>query len=319
MVDPLGVRASTAWVLSQARSVSIDSGALHHICETFDTRAQVPAWNSEYHFGDGTARTATYIFVLDALNFCFWSQPRWTIEYHGQQLGGYWALAASLKRAIENGLDLTDATLLSQLDEEQLARIFRGQGTIPLLKERAANAREVGHVLVRNFSGQASNLIEACRYDAAQIAGTVADLCGSFRDVAGYRGRSIQFYKRAQIFAADLFGAFGGLSWGALRGLDALTCFADYKLPQILRAWGVLRYAEPLAARIDTCAEIAAGSEEEIEIRAATVCAVEQMRDELSRRGLPLTSVQIDWALWEAAQHTVPDGKPYHHTRTIFY
>ena len=63
----------------------------------------------------------------------------------------------------------------------------------------------------------------------------------------------------------------------------------------------------------------AAGSDAEVEIRAATVQAVERLRACLSARGENVRSVQIDWALWDAAQAAPADGKPYHRTRTIYY
>jgi hypothetical protein len=37
-----------------------------------------------YHYADGTDLTAQYVFVLDALNFCFW--PLANYEY--EQLAG---------------------------------------------------------------------------------------------------------------------------------------------------------------------------------------------------------------------------------------
>ena len=317
--DSLGIRAGAQWVMSQATYVSLEEPALQAACENFAHRLPVPEWNTRYHFGDGTGRTANYIFVLDALNFCFWGEPRWKIDYEGQTLDGYWALAASLKRAISTGRDITDAHFLQTLDEKKLGEILQGEGEIPLLAERAANAREVGETLLRHYGGQTTNLIEQCHFDAIEIVRTVVAHCASFRDEAAYKGRKVPIYKRAQIFAADLYGVSGGAGWGALRNLDALTCFADYKLPQILRRMGVIRYREELARRIDARTEIPAGSEEEIEIRAATIVAVESMREYLSARGTPLSSVQIDWALWEAAQGAAPDGKPYHRTRTIFY
>ena len=36
-------------------------------------------------------------------------------------------------------------------------------------------------------------------------------------------------YKRAQIFAGDLFGAFGGRGLGAFHDIDQITMFADYR------------------------------------------------------------------------------------------
>jgi hypothetical protein len=317
--DPLGVRAAAARVVAQARYVVIDDQALQAACTGFGAQLSVPEWNDEYHFGDGTERTANYILLLDGLNFSFWGEPRWGIDYRGQTLDGYWALAAALKRAIEDGADVTDARLLAELDEAALAHILRGQGVIPMLRERCAHAREIGRVLRDQFGGQCAQLVEGCGYSASGVAQSVVEHFGSFHDAPSYHGQTVPIYKRAQIVAADLYGAFGGQGWGALEGIESLTCFADYKLPQILRRWGVLRYAESLAERVDARIEIPAGSDEEIEIRAATIDAVERMRVALSQRGVNMTSMQIDWALWEAAQDRPPDGKPYHRTRTIYY
>lgn len=319
MDDPLGVRSSARAVMGAAHSVSIDGDALSRLCADFDAHLRVPEWNARYHFGDGTPRTANYILLLDALNFSFWGDPRWQITYRGEHLDGYWALAASLKRAIEDGDDITDARRMASLDAEALAHILRGANRIPLFDERLAHVHEVGGVLLAKFDGQIARLVERCAYDAPTLVAQVVSDFPSFRDEALYHGQIVKLYKRAQIFAADLYGAFGGAGWGELRNIGALTCFADYKLPQILRRFGVLRYTDELALAIDSRSEIAAGSDEEIEIRAATIVAVEQMREALAKRGTAVTSVQIDWALWDAAQGAPPDGKPYHRTRTIYY
>ena len=319
MDDPLGVRFAAARVAEQARHVRIDEQALQTVCAGFEQQLRVPAWNRDYHFGDDTERTANYILLLDALNFSFWGEPRWSVEYHGAQLNGYWALAAALKHAIEGGLDLTNARVLADMDEGTLAGVLRGRGVIPLLHERWAHAREVGRVLLDKFEGQFARLIEHSSFDAADVSQRVIEHFSSFRDAPVYHGLSVPIYKRAQIVAADLYGAFGGERWGALEGIERLTCFADYKLPQILRRWGVLCYSDSLAQRVDTRIEIPAGSVEEIEIRALTVAAIERLHAALSIRGICLSSVQIDWALWDAAQGQPPDGKPYHHTRTIYY
>ncbi|MBI3733867.1 MAG: hypothetical protein HY259_10495 [Chloroflexi bacterium] len=315
--DPLGVRASAEFVMSQARTVSLDEQAIERVCANFASELPVPAWNHQYHFGDGTPRTANYILLLDALNFSFWGEPRWDLAYRGERLNGYWALAAGLKRAIEEGRDIADAGFLSRMDSATLGHILRGEGVIPLLEQRAAHAREVGAVLCEKYHGQCARLIEAAGFDAPAVAQAVVENFPSFRDEAVYHGRAVKFYKRAQIVAADLFGAFGGRQWGALSRMDTLTCFADYKLPQILRRFGVLGYADALAARVGARREIPAGSDEEIEIRAATIAAVERIRARLNGRGVAVNSVQIDWALWDAAQGT--GDEPYHRTRTVFY
>jgi putative queuosine salvage protein len=350
--DPLGVLETTAPVLQHARYVKIDADAIEHAADALaQRRVEPPAWNYDHHFFDGTARTVSYIFLLDTLNFCFWGKPKWTIEYRGKTLDGYWALAASLKRAAEADPRILDAAYLAQISPDDLAQILRGKGEIPLFIERWRNVRELGAVLRDRWDGEAARLVESAQGDAARLVALIADSFSSFNDVAIYqplvslrgaakRRRSnlqtvkerhysfgankdissvVRFLKRAQILVADLWGSFGGKQWGEFKNLDTLTAFADYKLPQILRAWGILKYAPTLARKIDSQIELAAGGAEELEIRAATLWAVEFLRASLAARGRHLMSVQVDWILWQASQSKFKGIKPHHRMRTIYY
>ncbi|HYN89537.1 MAG TPA: queuosine salvage family protein, partial [Ardenticatenaceae bacterium] len=126
-------------------------------------------------------------------------------------------------------------------------------------------------------------------------------------------------YKRAQIFAGDLWGSFGGQSWGRFHDVADLTMFADYRVPQLLRQQGVLRYGPRLAAAVDTGRQLPAGSDVEIEIRAATIQAVERLRERLAALGHPLTSLTLDWLLWQEGEARQRELKPHHRTLTIYY
>lgn len=102
-----------------------------------------------------------------------------------------------------------------------------------------------------------------------------------FRDHSLYKGRQIFLYKRAQIFAADLWGAFKGQGYGHFHDVGSITIFADYIVPATLRQLGVLKYSAKLSDAIDTQKEILSGSEEEVELRACTIHAVELMREQM--------------------------------------
>jgi hypothetical protein len=331
--DMLGVLSSTRWVVEHASNAWINKERVTQVCHHLLTQYSPtlkPVWYDRFHFHDGTERTVNWLLVLDALNFCFWAEkdkPRWRIDYQGEILDGYWAEAASLTRAVEEGIALWDAEYLSTMSREDLAYVFRpskgADGSageiIPLFDARLTHVHEVGRVLVERYSGQFTHAIEKAQGSSVNLALLLAQEFTSFCDVAVYHAKHIRFLKRAQICVADLHGAFGGKRWGAFTDLDKLTIFADYKLPQVLRHFGVLAYAPGLAQRIDNQELLQSGGEEEVELRAATIWACELLRCEMSHiSGYSVTAVEVDQLLWHLGQKSA-EMRPYHRTRTIYY
>ena len=229
--DRLGVLSATARVLREAQDVRLDLAAIERLAG----RWAAALWPEDtgfasLHFFDGTERTLNWVLLLDALNFCFWSlpgQPRWQVEWQGEHLNGYNALAAALTRATREGLPLYDADYLAALDAAELGAILRGAPgypPIPLFDERLANAREVGRVLLERYAGQFANAVEAAGRDAVALAQLLARDFPSFADVATWNGEPVPVLKRAQICVADLSTAFDGRAGesGAPRRVDRL-------------------------------------------------------------------------------------------------
>jgi hypothetical protein len=146
--------------------------------------------------------------------------------------------------------------------------------------------------------------------------------------------RRIVFLKRAQIFVGDINAALGL----DLKGMDRLTTFADYRVPQILRHWGVLEYSPCLASRVNEKIELERRSYDEISIRASTVLAVEELVGVLNQNQTTdendqidgskgtnttdtFTDVTVDWYLWQVGERMHQHGimKPFHKVRTHFY
>ena len=173
-----------------------------------------------------------------------------------------------------------------------------------MLEQRARALRELGR---HGFE-------RLVKKSAAGTARALAESLASYADVVEYDGHDVPILKRAQLLAADLHGA----GMASFADLGDLTCFADYKLPQVLRHFGALEYSEPLRRRIDSYQELAAGEPCEVEIRAGTVVAVERLRDALALRGRELQAAELDSILWDLSQGLFP-VRPYHRTRTIFY
>jgi hypothetical protein len=251
----------------------------------------VPAWDRRHHYSGPPDRTLRYLLVLDTVNFSFW----------GGDAGGYHQLAGKLRDVFGEGDELSEEARLAEVTAERLGELLGG---FPMLGERAAALRELGR---NGFAG----LVQPT---AAGTAAALAERLASYRDVAAYRGRDVPFLKRAQILPADLHGA--GVA--SFPDLDLLTCFPDYKLPQVLRHLGGLEYSGPLARRVDDWQELAPGEPAEVEIRASTVVCVERLREALAGRGRNLRSIEVDWLLWTLSQQIYP-MRPYHRVRTVFY
>ncbi|NDD30551.1 MAG: hypothetical protein EB084_20010 [Proteobacteria bacterium] len=319
-----GVAEACARVMTRARHVSIDDAAVAAVCDAWQHEPHpVPEWNRALHYFDGTRASANYVLVLDALNFCFWpdpGQPRWTVAYRDRPHTGYWALSAALKKAAEEGVPVLDAGWLAEVDRSAVERLLRGvEGEIPLMEHRVTHLQEVGRVLASRYDGQFANMVEDVGFDAVDLALRVAADLSSFDDAAVYDGERVPLFKRAQIVAVDLFGTFDGADCGRLTRLEALTAFADYKVPQVLRRLGVMRYDAALADVVDREVHIAPNDPMEVEIRAATVDAVERIRAGLATRGHGARAFEIDWFLWQLGQQRHADDRPYHKTRTVFY
>lgn len=319
----LGVLSSTQPVVEMARHVWIDKRAIRRLCDRWLAEtAEVPAWDDRYHWSDGTIKTATAILVLDAWNFCFWpdlDEPKWSIKYKGKTLNGYMALAASVKRAIEQGVKLYDPRCLVKLTLKDVKKIFRGQGEIPMLEQRLEHAHEIGRGLLEKWDGDFQNMLKAAEGSAVSLTELVLETFPCFDDVTIYRGREVKFYKRAQILAVDLMGGMKEEPLVQFHDIDRLTAFADYKIPQVLEAHGVLRYSPDLMALIEFKEGLVPGDPREVEIRAAMVWAVEFIRRELAEAGRPTAPFELDWMLWNLGQEPVENERPYHRTRTVYY
>jgi len=223
--DELGVLSSTRMVVEQGEHVWINTERVEQLSEQWihslssisqQASPSTPFWYDRYHFHDRTERTVNWLLVLDALNFCFWAEKdtsRWRIEYQDETLNGYWAEAAALTRAMEEGIPLWNAEYLSTIRDDVMSSIFRpiaNASPIPLFEQRVFNAREVGRVLLEKYDGQFAHAIEQTKENAVQLALLLTHDFSSFNDVVSYRNHEVRFFKRAQICVADLYGAFSG-------------------------------------------------------------------------------------------------------------
>ncbi len=322
--DPLGVRAASRFVMNRARHVTIDLEQATRVArEIIDSPAlpDVMNWETD-HLGSRTLtddELANFVLVLDALNFYFWGCPRWRITYQERTENGYWALTLALRRALLAGYPITDAHYLATIPAADVAHILRGESVIPEFAARVHNLREAGEALLRDYDGRFLTAISEAGNSGASLLRRVITSFPSFVDVRAYNGRAIPFYKRAQILVSDLGAAFESRGVRLFDDLSCLTAFADYKVPQVLQHLGVLKYSAELERTLSQGRIVPAGSAFEVEIRAATIVAVDNITLSTFELGSPQRAYEIDWHLWALGQKGRSDRLTYHRTPTIAY
>ena len=147
-------------------------------------------------------------------------------------------------------------------------------------------------------------LVAALPAGFRDVADVPAD-AGHAADAAPPPSTEVWLLKKAQLCARELGRKFGAseprlFGWPAQDG-GALTVFADNVLPAVLRAEGVLRLGEGLAARIDA-GEAVTGAEGALLRAAAVVAGGAIVRAMAEGGGEPMSEARLDSLLWRAGK-----------------
>ncbi len=321
MLDPL---ASIQPVIAAAHSVSLNMKALSLFADGLGIESLAGAKHDPDMILEdrSEAERIAFIMLCDAINFCFWGNPKWALERNGKALGGSASLPAALRQGLDEGYPLLDPGYLAKIPEEDLRHITVSPfAEIPLLAERVRLLRIFGATLMEKFAGSCERLLAASNCNAWTLVTLLVEAFPAvFDDCADYDGQSVAFYKRAQLvpsMLADLYSS--GFLSQQITGLEKLTGLADYKVPQMLRRAGILTYVPDLAEKIAARTELVAGSRQEVEIRAFTILAVELIRQAVAPRLPGVTAVAVDNALWLQSQNPATQQIPYHRTLTVWY
>lgn len=314
------IRARCRWVANQACAVRIDASRIEeHAARLGRVSLAPPVLDPQLHYVGPAEKMVAFFVTLDSINFGSGYFPFLRKE-HGRS--GYGTIAQGLTARFHRHGPFR-AEELASMEAADCAALF-GQSlqSAPIRELMALFAsalNDLGADMLERFAGSYTRLIEAANERAAALIGILVTQPG-YRDVSRYRGRDVPFYKRAQILASDLALALGGTGWGRFRDLEQLTMFADNLVPHVLRVDGLLVYHPSLAARIDRQELLESGSEEEVEIRAAALDAVERLAGALRSLGVPTTSRDLDLYLWNRGQSLAYKSQGRRHrTRCPYY
>lgn len=311
-------------IIDNSSFISIDDRAIDFFVDSitkeesekseFDNAPAIPNPSEENYIG--------FAIVYNSLNFCYWGNPKWTVNIDGKDYDGSYGLVQAMIRGLKNGYNFLDPNYLTNLASEDFSAVLKGNTEIPLFNERLNYLRKLGEIMNQKFNGSWFNVIKKGNYDAVEIVNVlVNDFPEIYKDESLIDGNVVKFHKRAQIVCAyidhDLYKTRAVSI--KLSNIDQLTAFADYKVPQALRKLGILEYAQSLADKIDNMVLIEKDSREEIEIRANTIEAIERATIKAKKRFPEISASRIDGIIWFRGQKKSPDDKPYHRTLTTAY
>ncbi len=313
-------------VVAESKDVTTDPARVHDVAQWLGYE-ELPFPRFLLPFAVELDREATIDFILVAnlRNFAytdFETGVRFDQVADGAVYADSDALLYCLHRAVVEGVDVLDGAYLAQVTTEDLRHLFRGGTTeLQMLDERSAILRDAGATLVERYDGRFHNLVAAASPSLYADGNGLLELLvrdfPRFDDVAEYQGRTVRFYKLAQLAFWFLHVSLpGGLG---ISDLDRLSAFADYIVPVGLRVLGIFRYSDALERAIARGELIEAGSPWEVELRAHTIYATALLTDEVNALRPPELQVivpQIDARLWVPFHKT---HHPHHLTRTIYY
>ena len=308
-------------VVESSRDVSIDLNRLaEHARWMAYEELPLPAFILPFPLELDRDGIVDFVLTATCVNFAFTNfetRVRWEVVHDGRVLADADGMHFCLQRALAEGVPVLDGAWLCQVTEEDLRGVFRGGNSeLQLLDERARIWRETGETLVDRYDGRFSNVFHTAGSCSAFLEVLTRGF-PRFDDTATYDGGTVRFWKLAQlsvwILEATLPGGTG------FEDLDRLTAFADYIVPAALRVLGITNYTDGLESAIREGRRIEAGSPWEVEIRAHTIYACDELArrvNELRPPELQVIVPQVDARLWVPFHRT---HYPHHLTRTVFY
>jgi hypothetical protein len=302
------IRATCAAVAAQATQVRIDDARLATYGAELASSSPVDD-DDPGRLALGTVEeTVAFVVALDAINF---GSGWFPVLRKRPGMSGYHTVASIFR---ERGAPSTP--WLTSVTATDCAVLFGQDPSSPameLMARFATALNQLGSLLRDRYDSSACALVESASHSADRLL-ELLRAAPYFEDRRSYRGLDVAFYKRAQIVSADLHLALDGAGLGRFDDLDRLTIFADNLVPHVLRADGVLVLDDGLAARIDGGDLIAEGSEEEVELRAGAVHAVELLAAATGR-----TPADLDNVLWNRGQGDRYKAIPRPRCRTVSY
>lgn len=303
------IKESSKYVSDNSKYVKINYEKIDEIIEDgeFD---EIRYWldSNPFNILDMNSRDIVNFLLLYHTigDYCFWGDPKWEIDTEVGNLDGSYAIMYILVNRFKNNKDVS-------MSYEEFADMLKGNVEIPLLKERYNCLVEMNKYL-DSIGKDFYDEIKDLKVDI-DLLDYVVSTFSYFKDETSYNGVNVYFYKRAQLLVSDILHVRKMIENIEVDYSNLMGC-ADYKIPQVMNALGMLEYEYDLEYKLARKEEILANSIEEIEIRANDLVVIDYIYEKLNRK---VHRMDINDYIWLLGQDKSKINKNYHRTRTIRY
>lgn len=298
------IKSSCNYVALNSKYVSINYKKLNEYIKTIDIK-KIKFWlsNNPYDlFEMKIDKVINFMLLFDSINYCFWGQPKWTIETIEGKKDGSDALLYTLLNYVKK----SDRVDFSNVSFKEFSNILKGNVDIPFLKERYNTIVSICNVVNEKMNGNFYNYIKEINKDT-ELFKIIINNFSNFCDERDYDNEKIYFYKLAQLLTSDILH-IKELINGTKVDYSHLVGCADYKIPQTLRALGILEYNEELSEIVDNKKIIDKNSKYEVEIRANMIAVISYINSNLKN----VCQIDINDYIFSTSKNVKNIVKPYH-------
>ena len=250
-----------------------------------------------------------FLLIFESIDYSFWGQPKWEINTDEGIKDGSDALLYIMLKYVKE----TKTTDFSNITIEEFKKLLKGNIEIPLLQERYKTISDISKVINEKMSGSFYKYIKDINTDTDLFNNIISNF-KSFKDERTYKGKTIYLYKLAQLLTSDILHIREEAEGIKVDYSNLIGC-SDYKIPQTLRALGILEYNDELANIIDNQKQIDISSEYEVEIRASQLVVIDYITNKLPNA----KSIDINDYLFMYSKKIKDIVRPYHLCRNTNY
>ena len=303
---------SSKYVVNNAKHVKINEKKVDDFANAI-TGMKLQHWfsSSPYNMLDLPLETlVNLVLVFEAIDFSFWGNPRWTIETEYGKMDGSAALLYVMVKFVRE----RNSTDFSNISKDEFKKMLKGNVDIPLFEERYNIVKNISKIVNEKMNGSFYEVVKDINTDI-ELFDIIISNFESFRDERIYNGERVYFYKLAQLLTSDILH-LKELKENSKVDYSHLVGCADYKIPQVMRGLGLLKYDEELSKIVDNQGAIEENSEYELEIRASMIVVIDIIKRRLDDG---VCAIKINDYIWGLSKKIKDSLKPYHLTRNTNY